>query len=36
MTLEHGAAVNTMRTLKMALDPQGILNPGKVLPDADV
>lgn len=36
MTLEHGAAVNTMRTLKMALDPQGILNPGKVLPDADI
>jgi D-lactate dehydrogenase (cytochrome) len=28
------AAVETMRTLKRALDPAGILNPGKVLPDA--
>src|SRR5215207_812791 len=28
------AAVETMRALKRALDPAGILNPGKVLPDA--
>jgi D-lactate dehydrogenase (cytochrome) len=27
------AAVETMRALKRALDPAGILNPGKVLPD---
>ena len=27
-------AVEAMRALKRALDPQGILNPGKVLPDA--
>jgi D-lactate dehydrogenase (cytochrome) len=27
-------AVETMRALKRALDPRGILNPGKVLPDA--
>ncbi len=27
-------AIETMRALKRALDPRGILNPGKVLPDA--
>lgn len=30
---EHGEAVEVMRALKIALDPLGILNPGKVLPD---
>lgn len=35
LTLEHGAAaVQTMRTIKAALDPKGLMNPGKVLPDA--
>lgn len=34
MVPEHGEeAVATMRLLKQALDPKGILNPGKVLPD---
>jgi len=28
---EHGAAVEVMHTLKAALDPRGLLNPGKVL-----
>ncbi|NCF10130.1 MAG: hypothetical protein GWP66_05550, partial [Gammaproteobacteria bacterium] len=28
------AEVELMRTLKRALDPTGILNPGKVLPEA--
>ncbi len=32
MMLEHGAGVDIMRTIKQALDPLGILNPGKVLP----
>jgi len=32
MDAEHGAAVAVMRSIKRALDPLGILNPGKVLP----
>jgi len=33
LRLEHGdVAVDVMRTIKMALDPQNLLNPGKVLP----
>lgn len=33
MVEEHGAALDTMRLMKRSLDPNGILNPGKVLPD---
>ncbi|SME97544.1 D-lactate dehydrogenase (cytochrome) [Tistlia consotensis] len=29
---EHGEAVSLMRTIKQALDPDNIMNPGKVLP----
>jgi D-lactate dehydrogenase (cytochrome) len=29
---EHGAGIATMRRIKEALDPQDILNPGKILP----
>ena len=33
LPLEHGeVAVEVMRTIKMALDPKNLLNPGKVLP----
>jgi D-lactate dehydrogenase (cytochrome) len=28
---EHGEAVEVMRAIKQALDPQGLLNPGKIL-----
>ena len=33
LELEHGAAVGVMRTIKRALDPLGIMNPGKMLND---
>lgn len=35
MQLEHGESLAVMRRIKQALDPRGILNPGKVIP-ADV
>ena len=35
MVQQRGAdAVRFMRAIKTALDPQGLLNPGRVLPDA--
>jgi D-lactate dehydrogenase (cytochrome) len=33
MEREHGAAVDTMRQIKAALDPQNLMNPGKVIPE---
>ncbi|WP_132057784.1 FAD-binding oxidoreductase [Halorussus amylolyticus] len=34
LVAEHGpAAVGTMRSIKTAFDPNGILNPGKIFPD---
>jgi D-lactate dehydrogenase (cytochrome) len=32
LTAEHGAGVAVMRLIKRALDPDNILNPGKILP----
>ena len=32
LALEHGDAVETMRTIKRALDPHNIMNPGKTVP----
>ena len=36
MNLEHGTGIKVMRAIKSALDPLGILNPGKVLPQGDL
>ena len=32
MEREHGASLDLMRQIKTLLDPEGILNPGKVFP----
>jgi len=34
MFQEHGSSLEVMRAIKNALDPNGILNPGKIFPDS--
>jgi D-lactate dehydrogenase (cytochrome) len=31
LAAEHGPALDVMRTLKRALDPQDLMNPGKIV-----
>ncbi|MGE3936989.1 MAG: FAD-binding oxidoreductase, partial [Rhodospirillaceae bacterium] len=33
LAAEHGEGLDVMRALKRTLDPQNLMNPGKVLPD---
>ncbi len=35
MGREHGEALEVLRRLKKALDPKGLMNPGKLLPEPD-
>ena len=35
LVAEHGEAVDLMRTIKRALDPHNIMNPGKTVPDPE-
>jgi D-lactate dehydrogenase (cytochrome) len=30
---EHGEAIDVMRSIKLALDPLNLMNPGKLIPE---
>jgi D-lactate dehydrogenase (cytochrome) len=36
LPVEHGAAAEVMRSIKQLLDPNGILNPGKIFPQENL
>ena len=33
LAAEHGAALDVMRSIKHAIDPDNLMNPGKLIPD---
>ena len=36
LAAEHGAALDVMRSIKRAIDPDNLMNPGKLIPEVKV